>query len=701
MAQFPNMFPVEMNQGPASVSINQVYQGNHKANRVGAIVTKDGAPLSLGGACAGTVLRADGSTVPLTGVISGNQAYVELESACYAIEGSLQVFVTWISGSLQTTLLAAVGTVHITSTGAIIQPGTPIPNIEQLLAQIEAMREATADAETASAFIRAMDCEIPAEFVSGNITNAGNTTSTNSRIRSAEAVLIKPGMWWTVGGGYEASVAIYSGASFTTENFVAFVGGSTSAFYTGEIPIPAEYIGKYMGIRIQKIGYTSEDISGDVPTVGNSVKLYDPATVLTEKTYEEKYGDERMMLLPDRRASSFTWNFGMRINVNGTETASVQSAITELLPVKENSAIQNRTPALDASGRIFNVIVAEYKNGIFFDRVPVSSGETMITKYGVDGVKLMAVYPTEVTATMSTANLMTNFVVGMVGNIIPGDGQRPVYAAIGASTTVGAIHHYTGEDTTYTPYAYPDYIGQILGMDTYNLGRGTTGFMARNNGTRPNFMDVLYNNAAILKTADLITLTFGYGNDQAAGLPFGAWDDYFPYDTEAQFFVSGQTDANQAGVTTMLSHGATLMGCLNWCIKWAGEHYPRATLICIWGAPSENNNSVVSVISNSASGAGTSGVAPNKITVTKGGLNAYTEAVKTLHEKLNIPIINLVEDDLPFSYYAGRTMENGQYVLFSTTGTAQSPTWNSHPSDEGYLMYARFLAGRISHYFKH
>ena len=151
MAQFLNMYKVDLADGAAPVvSLKQIHFGDHKANRVGAIVTMDGVPYPLGGNCAGTAILADGSTVPLTGAISGNQAYVELDSACYQVEGQINVFVAWVSGSLQTTLLAAVGTVRITETSTVIQPSTPVPDLAELMAQITAMQEATAAANAAA-----------------------------------------------------------------------------------------------------------------------------------------------------------------------------------------------------------------------------------------------------------------------------------------------------------------------------------------------------------------------------------------------------------------------------------------------------------------------------------------------------------------------------------------------------------------------
>lgn len=147
MAQFVNMRTVELTAGSApNAPLGRACQGDHKANRLGAIVIENGQPVALSGNCAGTAILNDGSTVPLTGVISGNEAYVELDSACYQVEGPITVFVKWINGTLETTLISFFGTLEITETGAMIQPSTPIPDLAQLMAQIEAMQEATAAA---------------------------------------------------------------------------------------------------------------------------------------------------------------------------------------------------------------------------------------------------------------------------------------------------------------------------------------------------------------------------------------------------------------------------------------------------------------------------------------------------------------------------------------------------------------------------
>lgn len=151
MAQFVNMHVVDLTKGSAPKKpLGVIHEGDHLANRCGAIVMMGKAPLALGGNCSGTAILHDGSTVPLTGTISDNEAYVELDNACYQVEGPITVHVKWVNGTLETTLISFYGTVEITETGVVIQPSTPIPDLPQLMAAIEDMVEATEDAEEAA-----------------------------------------------------------------------------------------------------------------------------------------------------------------------------------------------------------------------------------------------------------------------------------------------------------------------------------------------------------------------------------------------------------------------------------------------------------------------------------------------------------------------------------------------------------------------
>ncbi len=139
MAQFINIFKVELNTGAAPVvSLRQMHYADIKANRVGAMVYLDGEPVTLTGTCAGTAILADGSTVPITGgVVTGNTAYINLPAACYSVEGQIKVFVTLTTNGIVTTLLAAMGTVQLTETDTVIDPGEIIPSVNALITAIE------------------------------------------------------------------------------------------------------------------------------------------------------------------------------------------------------------------------------------------------------------------------------------------------------------------------------------------------------------------------------------------------------------------------------------------------------------------------------------------------------------------------------------------------------------------------------------
>lgn len=152
MAQFVNMFEVDL-QGRRNDPMplrSTIGEGDANGLRVGARVTSLGDPVSLDGQCVGKVIRADGATVPLTGTITGNMAYVVLDQSSCMITGPIQVAVMWVRGNDVTTLVIAYGTVVRTETGADVQPSEPIPDLTELLAEIDAMRDATAAANAAA-----------------------------------------------------------------------------------------------------------------------------------------------------------------------------------------------------------------------------------------------------------------------------------------------------------------------------------------------------------------------------------------------------------------------------------------------------------------------------------------------------------------------------------------------------------------------
>lgn len=153
MAQFYSIYDVDLQtrSRDSESLLHPIGEGDAYGAIVGARVTNGGVPVDLGGQCVGYVKRGDGSTVPRdVGHIDGNLAWLTLDQECCKIEGPIQVAVLWVSDDIVTTLVIAYGTVVSTKTGNIVQPSTPIPDLTQLLAEIETMRQATAAANAAA-----------------------------------------------------------------------------------------------------------------------------------------------------------------------------------------------------------------------------------------------------------------------------------------------------------------------------------------------------------------------------------------------------------------------------------------------------------------------------------------------------------------------------------------------------------------------
>lgn len=133
---------------------------------------------------AGTVtayfVRPDKNTVMVAGTLEDNVASVVLPQAVYAQEGNLQAIMRLTAaGGQVVTLSALILPVRQMLTDSIIDPGEVIPSLDDLLAQIDAMEQATGDAIAAAQ--DALNGIITSVTISGHnltFTTAGGTTYT-------------------------------------------------------------------------------------------------------------------------------------------------------------------------------------------------------------------------------------------------------------------------------------------------------------------------------------------------------------------------------------------------------------------------------------------------------------------------------------------------------------------------------------------
>lgn len=151
--------------------------GDQGAHEIRVTVTEDGQPASLTGrTVSGYFIRADRSTVLLSGSAEGNTARVTLSQSCYVQPGGFSLFIkTGVAGETAA-VFWGVGTVVRSTTDTIVDPSETIPSLEELLAQIDAMEAATTAAQSATS--AANTAAGAANTAAGQATTAASNAST-------------------------------------------------------------------------------------------------------------------------------------------------------------------------------------------------------------------------------------------------------------------------------------------------------------------------------------------------------------------------------------------------------------------------------------------------------------------------------------------------------------------------------------------
>lgn len=141
---------IELNGGSVHRSfINYLLsEGDIGANRFGVRLFRGGSPVDISGAtCIGYFIRyGSGETVIISdgGAATGNEAFITLPESCYAVSGQFTLVIK-IVGTDETSAMRIVdGTVIDSLMGGIIDPGSVIPDLDDLLAVIGRAEAATA-----------------------------------------------------------------------------------------------------------------------------------------------------------------------------------------------------------------------------------------------------------------------------------------------------------------------------------------------------------------------------------------------------------------------------------------------------------------------------------------------------------------------------------------------------------------------------
>lgn len=264
-----------------------LFSADNEGNLIGVEVTEDGSPVTLSGVVTGYVIRADGCTAIITGTASGNKASITLPSTCYSVVGPISIVIKLGN----TTIGACHGYVYRTTTDAIVDPGHVIPSISELLAQIEACRQATnaANGAASAANTAAESATSAASSASSaaakidTLTVAAQTLAPGS---SASAVvsevdghkhilfgLVKgdPGKDFHIARTFTSIAAMeaYTGTDVQVNDFVMIDTGSVEDVDTGKLYRRTENGWSYIGDLSGKQGIKGDTGNGIASTVLN------------------------------------------------------------------------------------------------------------------------------------------------------------------------------------------------------------------------------------------------------------------------------------------------------------------------------------------------------------------------------------------------------------------------------------------------
>lgn len=239
MAQIETWYDQDL-KNPVKVHYlhGNVFSQDNQGNIIGVKVFDNGQPVNLSGSVSAYIVRPDGVTVPATGTINGNKASVTLPEAAYAIPGVISIVLKIAAGLIITTLLAVVATVYASSTNSAVDPGIIIPNIEELIEQIQSAVDSIP--LDYSALWREVDdnysdsvnpfsgIDIP-DLVMGKTLSNGvykDAASAVVNMRAATATYYKCGNYIKIKplSGYKIEIDFYD----ETKSFIDYVGWITS-----------------------------------------------------------------------------------------------------------------------------------------------------------------------------------------------------------------------------------------------------------------------------------------------------------------------------------------------------------------------------------------------------------------------------------------------------------------------------------------
>ena len=126
-------------------------EGDIKGDRFGVKIIRNGEAVNLTGvAVIGYFIRANETTVVISGERNENVCWVELPQACYTIEGNFTLSIKLSNGTETVTVRIVDGTIVNTVLGDLVDPGSVIPDLSEFTELVERAEAAAAKIEAIS-----------------------------------------------------------------------------------------------------------------------------------------------------------------------------------------------------------------------------------------------------------------------------------------------------------------------------------------------------------------------------------------------------------------------------------------------------------------------------------------------------------------------------------------------------------------------
>ena len=145
---FETILKSDLKKGVQVVPLTgNLFSADNGGNKITVEILDNGSPAEVTGNVTGYVIREDNQTVVIEGSLEENKASIVLPSSAYVVVGKVSIVVKVGTA----TVGACTAFVYRTTTDTVIDPGTVVPSLAELLQKIADCEAATAEANNVNA----------------------------------------------------------------------------------------------------------------------------------------------------------------------------------------------------------------------------------------------------------------------------------------------------------------------------------------------------------------------------------------------------------------------------------------------------------------------------------------------------------------------------------------------------------------------